>query len=472
MASDSEKDSWQKMQEEMSAKEREEYAEDPAAWLSKLFCATRGEVRDQVKYYSEKQEEQAKSFTQAMADSHVRYLSALEARLIFWLGTVIMIPLMSVALFGITDGFGPAAIGIGLAVMGRVCWWWFLRKRTNRLDSFRKRFRELLESVDDIRWETRSEETRAKDKAFLEKYKDSILFPSGIPYERRERIWPHGDLGHIETLYLEYCYPGHLHPWPDPRDANSNTKLKCELCMTADRVQKHIEGALSAFESYLESKRQELITRIDGFNAGSATSEFRQWLPLWVRVRECSAVDQKPADDGLYALLESLRDKDCWTFDQADKVREFCRKGKEWSSRFDDPVDAVKLRDLSAHIFDKFSREMEAAASRCGLADTWDWYNSARDRLARSGGVFAEIRRIISRHEPKAMFRELEEQSVDITVRLPGITQWGYDPKLVAKERKKARRLISKERDSYDRDLNREFQAMQAFVRGERRAGE
>jgi len=69
------------------------------------------------------------------------------------------------------------------------------------------------------------------------------------------------------------------------------------------------------------------------------------------------------------------------------------------------------------------------------------------------------------------MFRELEEggQFMDITIRLPGITNWGYDPKLVARERKKARTLISKERDEYDRELDREFQAARDFVSAERR---
>jgi hypothetical protein len=38
MASDSEKDPWQNAREEIWAKERKDYADDPAVWLSKEFC--------------------------------------------------------------------------------------------------------------------------------------------------------------------------------------------------------------------------------------------------------------------------------------------------------------------------------------------------------------------------------------------------------------------------------------------------
>ncbi|MGH7744696.1 MAG: hypothetical protein ACREQ5_07760 [Candidatus Dormibacteria bacterium] len=472
MASDSNRDPLQELREELWAKDRNEYAADPAVWMDKLFSATRQEVRDQVKYYSEHQEEHAKSFLQTVADSHRRYLSGLEARLIFWLGIIAMIVSASAGLFGIRDGIVIGAIVVGLVVVGRVYWWrWLMRKRMNRFDKFRKRFRELLDSVNDPRWQTRTEEMVAKDKAFLEKYKDTILFPSVIPYERRERIWPDGDLGHVETLYIEYRF-NHFHPWPDPNDPNSNTRLKCELCMTADRVRKHIESAISAYESAVESERQKLVARIDSVDTKGVMEDFQQWLPLWIRVREYSTVELKPRDEELCALSESLRDKDCWTFDEADKVRELCRKGKERFTRFDDLVDEVKLRDLSAQIFDKLSREMEAAATRCGLADTWDWYDPARERLANSEGPVADIRRIIGRHDPEAMFRELAEQFVDISVRLPGITKWGYDPKLVARERRIARRLISKERDKYDRERDRELQAARAFVIAEHRERE
>jgi len=470
MASDSEKDSCPNAQEEISAKEREEYADDPAAWLSKLFHATRHEVHEEVKYYSEQQELQAKNFLQTVVDSHKSYLSVVESRLIFWLGIIAIIVAASAGVFGVRDGLVVGAIVVGSVVVGRVYLsTWLMRKRINRLDRFRKRFRELLDSVNDIRWQTRSEEMVAEDKAFLEKYKDSILFPSVIPYERRKGICQDAEFEHIRTLYLEYCYPGHLHPWPDPNDPNSNTKLKCELCTTADRVRKHIEGAISAYESAIESERQKLVAQIDSINAEGAVNakdfldDYRKHRGLYYVPEDLAKQDEK-----LLAWLNSLCDKQYWTFEDADKVRELCRIRENEVSAWGGPWEQTNSFEL---IFDKLTREMKSAATRCGPADTWDWYDSARDRLATSGGAVADIRRIIGRHEPKAMFRELEEggQFMDITIRLPGITNWGYDPKLVARERKKARTLISKERDEYDRELDREFQAARDFVSAERR---
>lgn len=76
------------------------------------------------------------------------------------------------------------------------------------------------------------------------------------------------------------------------------------------------------------------------------------------------------------------------------------------------------------------------------------------------------------------MFRELEEDfggplmDTIHSIRLPGITKSGYDPKLVAKERKVAAKLVSKERDKKDREIDRQLRTVKAFLRAERRASE
>lgn len=76
----------------------------------------------------------------------------------------------------------------------------------NRVDKFRKRFREMLDSGNDIRCQTRPGEMVAEDKAFLEEYKNTILFPSTIP-NVGNGVPSDRDLAHVETLYLEYAPP-------------------------------------------------------------------------------------------------------------------------------------------------------------------------------------------------------------------------------------------------------------------------
>jgi len=477
MALDSEKDPLQEMREEMRAKEREQYAKDPSVWLHKSFAATRHEVHEQVKWHSEQQEEQTKSFLQALADSHRRYLSSLEARLILWLGIIAIIVSASAGLFGIRDGLVVGAIIVGLVVIGRVYLWkWLLRKRINRLDRFRNRFRKLLENVDDVRWQTGSAETRATDKAFLEKYKDSILSPSTVSDFGGDGIPSDSDLAHIETLYAEYGPTWrHLHPWPDPNDPNSNTKLKCELCMGADRVRKHIDGAISAYEAAIASARQLLVSRIDKANPDGAV-DAKVFLDEYSKHKGMYYVPEDLANEDvtLLARLNSLCDKQRWTFAETDKVRELCRLRAKGESHW---LESYEQNDRFDDVVGKLRQEMKSAASRCGLADTWDWYDTAKERLALTEGVIKVVRRILGRHSPAAMFRELQEEfgpfeDIASANRLPGITNWGYDRKFVVKERKAATRLISKERDKYDRERDRELRAMQAFVRTEHRARE
>jgi len=173
--------------------------------------------------------------------------------------------------------------------------------------------------------------------------------------------------------------------------------------------------------------------------------------------------DLAEQDEKQLVLLNSLCSKDLWTFEEADKVRDLCRAQKK--KRY----LAYEQEERADRIFDKLTQEMKNAATQCGLVDTWDWYDSARDRLAKSEGVVSDIRRILGRLNPEAMFREFGELFVDITIRVQGITKWGYDSKLVVSEYKKARRLISKERDNKcDKERDKDLQAMQAFIRAER----
>jgi len=168
-------------------------------------------------------------------------------------------------------------------------------------------------------------------------------------------------------------------------------------------------------------------------------------------------------------MCASLRDRESWTFDEADMVRELCRERKKI-----DLADDSTLRTLSPQIFDKLSIGIETAAKRCAQADAWARYNGARGWLADSAAAIAAIRRVIGRHNPEAMFRELAEQSSSygyfrafcvIGKVLPGITNWGYDPKLVDKECTIAWKYISKKRDNkYERERDRELQAMWASL--------
>jgi hypothetical protein len=469
VAPDSEKNSCSNAPEKACPNDHHEGTAAPGSQSSEFVGDITQGFREEIKYYTAQQEEQIKDSLQTVADSQRRYWRGLESRLILWLGVTVIIVVASAGVFGLSDGLVIGAVLLGMVIAGRVyLWTWFVRKRVNRLDMFRKRFRELLDSVNDIRWQTRPEEMVAEDKAFLEKYKDSILFPSVISYDGRERIWPDQDLGHAETLYEEYRSFKHVHPWPNPNDPNSNAALKCELCIAAGRVRKHIEGALSALESHLESQHQKLIKDIDNSNPGGAANttdfldDFRERKGFYYVPEDLANHDEK-----LLAWLNSLGDKQSWTFEDADKVRELCRIREKGECDWLEEYEQKHRFDL---IVDKLTRVMKDAAMRSGLTDTWDWFDSARDWLAEHERVIAVIRRILGRRNPEAMFRELEEEErfVGIAFRLPGITKWGYDPKLVAKERRTARKLATKERDGYDRERSRELHAMQAFLQAER----
>jgi hypothetical protein len=229
-------------------------------------------------------------------------------------------------------------------------------------------------------------------------------------------------------------------------------------------------------EAAIASARQKLAVQIDNANADGAL-DAEAFLDEYSKRKALYYVpdDLADRDEKLLAWLNSLCDKSRWTFDEADKVRDLCRARAKGESHWLEPYEQEGRFD---QLVGKLTQEMKSAATRCGLAETWDWYDSAKDRLARSEPVLADLRRILGRHNPVAVFRELEEEfggplmDTIHSSRLPGITKWGYDPKLVAKERTVAARLVSKERDKYDREIDRQLRTVKAFLRAERRASE
>lgn len=444
---------------------------------SKDIWSASHQLREEVKWYSEHLEERIKHFVQTLSDSHTRYLSGLEARLIFWLGAIAIVLCAFAGAFGVRDGLLVGALVVAILVITRVhLWTWLTWRQMNRVDRFRERFLELLDSINDVRWQTRPNETVAEDKAFLEKYKDMILFPSAVSDVRSAQVPWDSDVAHTVILYLEYRRSRHLHSWPDPSDHNSDTARQCALCTTADRVRKHIDGAISAYEAAIASARQELAAQIDKTSANGAL-DATAFLDDYSKLKAFYYVPEDLAneDEKLQAWLNSLCEKQRWTFDDADRVRELCRVRARGESHWLEPSEQEDRFDQFAG---KLTQEMKNAATRCGLAGTWNWYDTAKQRQALNERSVRTIRRILGRHNPEAMFLELDEGPglllldvwSDQNILLPGLERYGYDPKLVAKECKKAKQLMLKQRDESDRELSKEFQAMAALVRTQKRA--
>jgi hypothetical protein len=93
---------------------------------------TRG-LREEIEYYSTQQEEQTKSFLQAVSDSQRRYWQGFESLLIFWLGAIAIIVVACAGVLGLRDGLVIGAVLIGFVVVGRAYLWTrFIRKRMKR----------------------------------------------------------------------------------------------------------------------------------------------------------------------------------------------------------------------------------------------------------------------------------------------------------------------------------------------------
>src|SRR5262249_35710243 len=125
-------------------------------------------------------------------------------------------------------------------------------------------------------------------------------------------------------------------------------------------------------EADIESARQTLITRIDGSNSQAiATKHFLENYRQWEQWR----LPQDSEPTSLSSLLKTLRDKENWTFLEAEEVRELCRKERRnrWG------VEDNEKRE--AQLFDVLTNHMEAAARRFGVAEAWSFYNPARNWL-------------------------------------------------------------------------------------------
>ncbi len=260
------------------------------------------------------------------------------------------------------------------------------RKRASHFKRFRIKFRELLAGhhVSDL---------LPEDEAFLREHEDSVLFPLAVPKDSRQSVGP-VDLERIEALYSEYCGRGHLHSLPEE---------DCKLCRVAKRVREQVGGAIGKFDAAVESARQTLTMSIDGSTPQGAVrvKDFLGIYQSWERWHH---------SEPEASWLKSLCDKECWTFAEADRVRELCRDSNQL------------LHDLTC--------AMEDAAARFGLGEKWGWYGRARSHF-RADVWLAEVRRAIGRRSPDAMFFEIRDKAYFGEEILQFVANWGYDYRAV-----------------------------------------
>jgi hypothetical protein len=442
------------------AYEREQFKTDPAMWLERHFDS----LKERMSWHSDEREEQAKNIAQNIAESIAMHLEHKRDSLVVWMGILAMIALAS------------AQLWIGGGLVGLIVIWVWWRSRTGwkqvwRLGRFRQRFRELSRA-----WSTA--QMLAEDKEFVRKYKDSILYPLAVPEHDRElpRV---EDLEHIETLYREYCYsPDHHHlagiELTDPDLAWDKNHLRdCELCSAARRVQEHIEAAISAFEGEITKWREALVSRVDGRNPEGAIltkevlEDFRKW--------------KAPSEAGteIRALIEWLQDKECWTFDQADKVMDAFRADKSVRTFYrillSDEMRATVDRGADPHyeggelawkVYVRLLEKMTATIAQNELSDGWRHYLTLRHELMglEESGTFRSIRQVIQRKKPETMFRELSERTWVFSTDMDRLRGYGYDSKLVKGEVVAAQRFLAKEGGKWDKCYAKELAAAKAFA--------
>lgn len=185
---------------------------------------------------------------QDAAELRSKNRATLEVWLIDCLGIVVFIAL---ALMGFWVGAFFVVAVVGAFYYRRR----FHQKVMSKFVTFRERFLRVLKEAEDV-----TSEMLIEDKVLLQECKDSILFPFAIASNRRREISAI-DLWDLKTL-LE-VYDGYtVH-----RDHLSGSSPEdCKLCLSAHRVRRHIEGALTKFEFAVESMRQILTTKIDDNN--------------------------------------------------------------------------------------------------------------------------------------------------------------------------------------------------------------
>jgi hypothetical protein len=348
-----------------------------------------------------------------------------------------------------------AGLWIGAGVVVLILAWLWLRncmttKMLWRLNRFRDDFRQLLKITE----HGGIGQTMLKeDKEFLLKVRDSILFPLVVAPERRESVRSY-DLERIEILYREYCRTHIDGPYP----------AECSLCAGVRRVREYIEGVLSKFEGQIEAARTALIARIDGRDSEAEihTKNFLDKYRDW----ENGRWPQDPDSASREKLLKTLRDRESWAFDEADQVRDRCRKEIEENRYSDSGNRALQM-------FDELTSEMEAAAKRCGVEEAWRFYNTNKNWLIEGSGSPFEIRmeytlknmrRAFGRQNPETTVRELcySDGSVCGFDQLQPLKSYGFDLEVVKRELRAAWNLVAKERRKRTEE-QRVFSAARSF---------
>lgn len=426
------------------ARDRAEYEADEFKWLSERFRKV------STHFDFDWQTDHLKWFVHSASEALLRELNRLRDSLILWLGAIAIVALASAGFW-----IGSAAVAVILILN------WRLSLRRDRMlwrfDRFREEFSKLCaEHISD-----------RGDKEFLQEVRHRIEFP----LTAKEEVSA-DDLRKIETLDIEYCqHSNHVHGGfdADPADRERwkssvrEATLKCELCAAVDRVREHIEGVLSRFEKEIETARAALISKVDGSDlkptifAKPFLEEFRKWEDerAWPDPAR-SAEDQ--------TLLKSLREKDHWTFEQTDKMRELAR-GYDWRSR--------------AHgkpLFEVLTREMESVAKLCDaddlqtrqvLEELWQFYESGKGWLNGHQGMLKNLQCTLGRRHPEATIRELGPPVTGWAGWAAALTRlgnFGFDPhfvrqqleaawKAVAKEEKKSYRILREDEFSAARDF-------------------
>lgn len=406
--------------------------------LSRRFLASNEIERTEA--WNAWQASQTKYLVQSCAEASARNYRATAERLIFWVAAMAIISLAGERLW-IAAALVPLILGI------ERLWSWRLEIATRRLDRFRHRFGEILDQISSPFVQMLEE-----DKKFLRKWEDSVLHPLAVAPNRREKPSV-ADLKHIQTLYCQYVDSGlACRHWPE------TTEPDCESCASY-RIRKHIEAALTKFDSAVEAARKTLVAAIDSNNSEPVVNA-TEFLDAFNRI----FLFHSPLDTEQTTLVEWLRDKSQWTFEDADKVRTICARDR------DDWEDLEGSGRFTKQVYDGLSLQIAEAMVRHGLLEQWKWYDAARDWLVDHEGAMKDVRRLIGR-QPEAMLREFEDQMRDATrnttVRqvLVSLPNYGYDAQLVEKEMTVIRNYATK--GAFYEDYRTELNAALAFIAAE-----
>ena len=155
------------------------------------------------------------------------------------------------------------------------------------------------------------------------------------------------------------------------------------------------------------------------------------------------------------SLLKTLHGKEWWRFEEADKMRNLMSS------------DEVMGWWRTQSIREKLSKEMEIASEKNGMEDTWRFYSAAKHWRRWSGfevpskSSFHRMQRIINRHNPEAMLRELRLYQFE---GLKELKEMGFDSGITEKELDAADKLMRRERGKLGKVFDKEVEAAQLVV--------